>query len=159
MVIFYHTKIITSAILTNFCTMYRNLNCSWSKESENGERVRIHGEKRQEREQKRTESRLCIMDINTLLWFFTKVRGLYPKPVYRRYVSRDLWCKLTEPYSVPTGVSQRCLLSHTIFLIVVDWVMRKATTYQRTDILRIFMKREDIDFAEKHQPWIIHSIK
>ena len=35
--------------------------------------------------------------------------------------------KLTEPFFVRTGVHQGCLPSSTIFLIVIDWVMRKAT--------------------------------
>ena len=34
--------------------------------------------------------------------------------------------KLTEPFFVQTGVRQGCLLSPTIFLIVIEWVMRKA---------------------------------
>ena len=32
--------------------------------------------------------------------------------------------KLTEPFSVQTGVRQRCLLSPIIFLMLVDWIMR-----------------------------------
>ena len=47
--------------------------------------------------------------------------------------------KLTEPFSVQTSVCQGCLLSPTIFLMVVDWVMRQWT----------FTKQlEDLDFAD-----------
>ena len=57
--------------------------------------------------------------------------------------------KLTEPFSVQTGVRQGCLLSPTIFLMVVDWVMRQSTVGQRTDIQWTFTKQlEDLDFAD-----------
>ena len=42
--------------------------------------------------------------------------------------------KLTEPFNVTTGVRQGCLLSPTIFLIVVDWVMKQSTAEKRTGI-------------------------
>ena len=35
--------------------------------------------------------------------------------------------KLTEPFEVKTGVRQGCLLSPMIFLIVVDWIIRRTT--------------------------------
>ena len=57
--------------------------------------------------------------------------------------------KLTEPFSVQTGVRQGCLLSPTIFVMVVDWVMRPSTADQRTDIQWTFTKQlEDLDFAD-----------
>ena len=57
--------------------------------------------------------------------------------------------KLTEPFSVQTGVRQGCLLSPTIFLMVVDWVMRQSTAGQRTGIQWTFTKQlEDLDFAD-----------
>ena len=57
--------------------------------------------------------------------------------------------KLTEPFSVQTGVCQGCLLSPTIFLMVVDWVMRQSTAGQRTGIQWTFTKQlEDLDFAD-----------
>ena len=40
--------------------------------------------------------------------------------------------KLTEPFTVQTGVRQGCLLSPSI--MVVDWVMRQSTAGQKTGI-------------------------
>lgn len=57
--------------------------------------------------------------------------------------------KLTEPFSVQTGVRQGCILSPTIFLMVVDWIMRQSTTEKRTGIQWTFAKQlEDLDFAD-----------
>ena len=57
--------------------------------------------------------------------------------------------KLTEPFSVQTDVRQGCLLSPTIFLMVVDWVMRQSTAGQRTGIQWTFTKQlVDLDFAD-----------
>ena len=42
--------------------------------------------------------------------------------------------KLTEPFSVQTGVRQSCLLSPIIFLMVVDWVTKQSTAAQKTGI-------------------------
>ena len=57
--------------------------------------------------------------------------------------------KLTEPFYVQTGVRQGCLLSLTIFLIVIDWVMRKATKDRRMGIQWTLTKQlEDLDFAD-----------
>ena len=57
--------------------------------------------------------------------------------------------KLTEPFTVQTGVRQGCLLSPVIFLMVVDWIMRQCTTGYRTGIQWTFTKQlEDLDFAD-----------
>ena len=57
--------------------------------------------------------------------------------------------KLTESFSVQIGVRQGCLLSSTIFLMVVDWVMRQSTAGQKTGIQWTFTKQlEDLDFAD-----------
>ena len=57
--------------------------------------------------------------------------------------------KLTEPFTVHTGVRQGCLLSPTIFLMVVDWVMRQSTAGRRTGIQWTFTRQlEDLDFAD-----------
>jgi hypothetical protein len=36
-------------------------------------------------------------------------------------------CKMTEYFKISTGVRQGCILSPILFLIVIDWVMRKTT--------------------------------
>ena len=57
--------------------------------------------------------------------------------------------KLTKPFSAQTGVRQGCLLSPTIFLIVIDWVMRKATKDRRMGIQWTLTKQlEDLDFVD-----------
>ena len=57
--------------------------------------------------------------------------------------------KLTEPFSVQTGVRQGCLLSLIIFLMVVNWVTRQSTADQKTGIQWTFNKQlEDLDFAD-----------
>ena len=57
--------------------------------------------------------------------------------------------KLTEPFSIKTGVRQGCILSPTIFLIVVDWIMKQSTTQKKTGIQWTFAKQlEDLDFAD-----------
>ena len=57
--------------------------------------------------------------------------------------------KLTDPFQVQTGVRQGCLLSPTIFLMVIDWIMRQATADQKTGIQWTFTKQlEDLDFAD-----------
>ncbi|PVD19664.1 hypothetical protein C0Q70_20154 [Pomacea canaliculata] len=48
-----------------------------------------------------------------------------------------------------TGVRQGCILSPKIFLMVIDWVMRKTTQDNNTGIQWTFTKQlEDLDFAD-----------
>ena len=49
---------------------------------------------------------------------------------------------LTEPFQVRTGVRQGCLLSPILFLVVLDWVARRAYGTGRTGI-----QLEDLDFT------------
>ncbi|XP_076443967.1 uncharacterized protein LOC143282252 [Babylonia areolata] len=57
--------------------------------------------------------------------------------------------KLTDPFQVRTGVRQGCLLSPTIFLMVVDWIMRQSTAGQKTGVQWTFTKQlEDLDIAD-----------
>ena len=47
-----------------------------------------------------------------------------------------------------TGVRQDCLISPTIFLMVIGWVMKQSTAGKRTGIQWTFMKQlEDLNFA------------
>ena len=57
--------------------------------------------------------------------------------------------KLSAGFAVKTGVHQGCLLSPLIFLIAIDWAMRKTTVHQRTGIQwTLFTQLEDLDFAD-----------
>ena len=48
--------------------------------------------------------------------------------------------KLTEPFSVQTGVHQGCLLPPIVSLMVIVWVMRQSTAAQKTGIQWTFKK-------------------
>jgi len=57
--------------------------------------------------------------------------------------------KLTDTFQLQTGVRQGCLLSPTIFVLVVDWIMKQATSDKKTGIQWTFTKQlEDLDFAD-----------
>ena len=57
--------------------------------------------------------------------------------------------KLTQPVSVGTGVRQGCILSPTLFLLVLDAVMRKTTGGRRRGIQwGISSRLEDLDYAD-----------
>lgn len=67
------------------------------------------------------------------------IQGLY----------KDLSCqvihsgKLTKPFVMKTGVRQVYILSPTIFLIVIDWIMLKTT--HPVDLPK---QLEELDFAD-----------
>jgi exonuclease III len=55
---------------------------------------------------------------------------------------------LSEPINIETGVRQGCVMSPILFLMVIDWVMRK-TTDNRTGIKwNTFTTLEDLEFAD-----------
>ena len=77
--------------------------------------------------------------------FITIIQQLYKNAACQAIHER----RLTEPFFLQTGVRQGCLLSPTIFLIVIDWVMREATKYRRMGIHWTLTKQlEDLDFAD-----------
>jgi len=90
------------------------------------------------------------------IWKLMRHYGLPTKIVTMiRQFYQDATCqvihdgKLTEPFSVETGVRQGCILSPTIFLIVVDWVMKQATSGKRTGFQWTIMDQlEELDFAD-----------
>jgi hypothetical protein len=55
---------------------------------------------------------------------------------------------LTDKFESNTGLKQGCILSPTLFLIIMDWIMRK-TTHGRTGIQwNMFQQLEDLKFAD-----------
>ncbi|KAI8493069.1 hypothetical protein Bbelb_290730 [Branchiostoma belcheri] len=55
----------------------------------------------------------------------------------------------SEWFHVKTGVRQGCVISPVLFLVVIDWVMRRATTGQpRGLVWGLSARLEDCDFAD-----------
>ena len=57
--------------------------------------------------------------------------------------------QLTEAFNITTEVRQCCLLSPLLFLLAVDWIMKKATDGRRNGIQwTMFNQLDDLDFAD-----------
>ena len=57
--------------------------------------------------------------------------------------------EITERFLVVTGVKQGCFMSGFLFLLVINWVMRKTLDGQRTGIRWDFKRLlEDIDYTD-----------
>jgi hypothetical protein len=57
--------------------------------------------------------------------------------------------QLTEAFDIATGVRQSHLLSHLLFLLVVDWITKKATDGRRNGIQWTMLNQlDDLDFAD-----------
>ena len=54
----------------------------------------------------------------------------------------------SESFNVCTGVRQGCVLSPTLFLIMIDYVMKKTTASARGIQWELTAKLEDLDFAD-----------
>ena len=56
----------------------------------------------------------------------------------------------TEWFRVRSGVKQGCNMSGFLFLLVIDWIMRKTTTANNNTSIRWKMttKLDDLDFAD-----------
>ena len=56
--------------------------------------------------------------------------------------------KISEWFSVKTGVRQGCILSPILFLITIDWIMRQTCDQKRGIQWTLFDHLEDLDFAD-----------
>ena len=57
--------------------------------------------------------------------------------------------KLTEPFNVNSGVRQGCILSPTLFLLAVDYIMKTVTENRKTGIQWTLMTQlEDLDYVD-----------
>ena len=91
-----------------------------------------------------------------VIWKLMQHYGFPPKYIaIIQQLYKDATCqvihegKLTDSFQVKTGVRQGCILSPTIFLMVMDWIMRQSTVGQKTSIQWTFTKQlEDLDFAD-----------
>src|ERR1700753_1258489 len=72
------------------------------------------------------------------------IRSLYTNTRCRVIHNSDL----TESFEVKTGIRQGCLLSPLFFSLVIDWVMKSATSPPRGIKWNIMQKLEDLDFAD-----------
>ena len=55
----------------------------------------------------------------------------------------------TDWFDIKSGVRQGCVMSGFLFLLVIDWVMRKTLREGNTEIRwRFIGKLEDLDFAD-----------
>ena len=83
----------------------------------------------------------------------------YGIPSKLKRVIKSMYCEnecavqtgsgLTEWFQVESGVKQGCNMSGFLFLLVIDWIMRRATADNNTGIPRKFSsKLEDLDFAD-----------
>ena len=57
--------------------------------------------------------------------------------------------QLTDSFMVKTGVRQECLLSPFLFLLAIDWIIKKTITNRRNGIeWTPWSQLEDLDFAD-----------
>ena len=55
---------------------------------------------------------------------------------------------VSEGFQIGTGVRQGCLLSPLLFLIAIDWTMKRSTEHHCTGFQwNLFSQIEDLDFA------------
>ena len=90
------------------------------------------------------------------LWKIARSYGIPPKMVtlmgmfYRHFKCSVLVNgKPSEWFTVESGVRQGCIMSSILFLMAIDWVMRKTTADRPRGIQwTLFSQLEDLDFAD-----------
>jgi hypothetical protein len=90
------------------------------------------------------------------LWKIMKIYGIPDKLInMTRILYEEFQCsvledgELTRWFKITTGVKQGCVMSGFLFLLVIDWVMRKTTENNRNGIRWNFTTNlEDLDFAD-----------
>ncbi len=91
-----------------------------------------------------------------ILWQLMKHHGIPDKIISLIHSTyRGMECRvvhegqLTDPFKITTGVRQGCLLSPFLFLLAVDWIMRRATEGKRNGIQWTLLQQlDDLDFAD-----------
>ena len=92
----------------------------------------------------------------TVLWKLLRHYGLLIKFVtliknmYEGFTDHVIFNgQVSEGFQIGTGVRQGCLLSPLLFLIAIDWTMKRSTEHHRTGIQwNLFSQLEDLDFAD-----------
>ena len=92
----------------------------------------------------------------TVLWKLLRHYGLPTKFVtliknmYEGFTGHVIFNgQVSEGFQIGTGVRQGCLLSPLLFLIAIDWTMKRSTEHHRTGIQwNLFSQLEDLDFAD-----------
>ena len=90
------------------------------------------------------------------LWKIMKAFGIPDKLIRMvEIMYEDFECSVldegeqTRWFKITTGVKQGCVMSGFLFLLAVDWVMRRTTEGQRNGIRWNFTTTlEDLDFAD-----------
>ena len=92
----------------------------------------------------------------TVLWKLLRHYGLPTKFVtliknmYDGFTGHVIFNgQVSVGFQIGTGVRQGCLLSPLLFLIAIDWTMKRSTEHHRTGIQwNLFSQLEDLDFAD-----------
>ena len=92
----------------------------------------------------------------TVLWKLLRHYGLPTKCVtliknmYGGFTCHVIFNgQVSEGFQIGTGVRQGCLLSPLLFLIVIDWTMKRSIEHHRTGIQwNLFSQLEHLDFAD-----------
>lgn len=89
------------------------------------------------------------------MWLILENYGIPEKYIniiklfYKNYTAQVLHNgTLTRKFEIQTGVRQGCVLSPTIFIILMDWVMTRAVRNKTGIRWNVFHQLEDLEFAD-----------